>query len=95
MWANRSDPTARRRLSPERAHQVAEEIIRRHSRGQSIREIARATGMARTSVHRIVVDHRRNIPDEAQGDTDWLWAERSRRPTGAVVAADAVGAVPA
>jgi IclR helix-turn-helix domain len=58
LGKNGGDPTARRRRDPEQALKDAREIIRRHGQRQSIREIARALGLPRTSVHRVVQEYR-------------------------------------
>jgi Homeodomain-like domain len=46
-----------RRLDAEQARKVKARILRRHARGETIRQIARAVNMPRTSVHRIVQAH--------------------------------------
>jgi hypothetical protein len=51
------DPTARRRRAPDEVLLAAQEVIRRHSQGESVRSIARALGLARTSVARIVAEY--------------------------------------
>jgi hypothetical protein len=37
----------------------AQEVVRRHRAGESVRVIARAVGLPRTSVHRIIQEYRR------------------------------------
>jgi NADH:ubiquinone oxidoreductase subunit E len=51
--------TSRRRLSRDEALRAAQEIIRRHVAGESVRTIARAVQLPRTSVHRVIQDYRR------------------------------------
>jgi hypothetical protein len=51
------DPTARRRRAPDEVLLAAQEVIRRHGAGESVRSIARALGLARTSVARIVAEY--------------------------------------
>ncbi len=64
------DPTSRHRLSAEDAHAVRREIVRRHIRGHSVREIARALSRPRTSVHRVIQDYRAQEAEQA-GPDDW------------------------
>ncbi len=64
-FSKRTGDPDRRRLDPEQAHKLTQQIIRRHAHGESIREISRATGMPRTSVHRIVQEQKR-----AQAEAD-------------------------
>jgi hypothetical protein len=52
------DPTARRRQDPDVALLLAQEIVRRHAHGESVREIARAVRLPRTSVHRTIQQYR-------------------------------------
>jgi hypothetical protein len=54
---NGDDPTARRRRAPDEVLLAAQDVIRRHSQGESVRSIARALGLARTSVARIVAEY--------------------------------------
>ena len=53
------DPTSRRRRDPDAALLQAQEIVRRHVAGESVRGIARAVGLAPTSVHRVIAEYRR------------------------------------
>jgi hypothetical protein len=53
------DPTSRRRRAPDAALLQAQEIVRRHVAGESVRGIARAVGLAPTSVHCVIAEYRR------------------------------------
>jgi hypothetical protein len=54
---NGDDPTARRRRAPDEVLLQAQEVIARQLQGESVRSIARALGLARTSVARIVAEY--------------------------------------
>ena len=69
MGKDGSDPTARRRQDRDAALRVAQEIVARHLRGESVRVIARAVKLPRTSVHRVIVEYRRAQRD-AQVDAE-------------------------
>lgn len=59
MKRNGQDPTARRRRSPDQALKDAQQIIKRHRRGEHLRPIAAALGLSKTTVERVIKDWRR------------------------------------
>lgn len=55
----RGDPSARRRRDADEVLRDAQEIVRRHLRGEHVRPIASALGLPRNTVHRVIQDYRR------------------------------------
>jgi hypothetical protein len=88
---NGDDPTARRRRAPDEVLLAAQEVIRRHGQGESVRSITRGLGLARTSVARIVAKY--EAAQEAVDSGDDLNSEYaalvSKYGDGGMKAADA------
>jgi hypothetical protein len=59
----RQDPTARRRRSPDQALKDAQQTIKRHRRGESMRDIAAALGLSKTTIERTIKDWRRALAE--------------------------------
>ncbi|MDP7728938.1 MULTISPECIES: helix-turn-helix domain-containing protein [Mycobacterium] len=56
---SRNDPSSRPRRTRDAELLAAQEIVRPHLAGESVRVIAAAVDLPRTSVHRVIQDYRR------------------------------------
>ena len=75
------DPTSRPRRSHDQELLTAQEIIRRHGAGESVRTTAREVGLPRTSVHRVIAQyraaqrHQHDVDDELASEAAALLAK--------------------